>query len=87
MNYAIQSELNIYLLHALRIKVERREHKTIDAAIKVSDHGSHIAAHMIPVCPQDINKANGYLRILNGKTATAVALILFNVGTAALDGE
>ena len=35
MNYAIQSELNIYLLHALCIKVERREHKTIDAAIKV----------------------------------------------------
>lgn len=68
MNYAIQSELNIYLLHALRIKVERREHKSIDAAIK------------------DINRANGYLKILNGKTATAVALILFNVGTAALDG-
>ena len=48
MNYAIQSELNIYLLHALRIKIERREHKTIDAAIKVSKHGNHIAAHMIP---------------------------------------
>ena len=47
MNYAIQSELNIYLLHALRIKVERREHKTIDAAIKVSSHGNHIAAHMV----------------------------------------
>ena len=40
MNYAIQSELNIYLLHALRIKVERREHKTIDVAIKVSSHSN-----------------------------------------------
>ena len=39
------------------------------------------------ICPQDINRANGYLKILNGKTATAVALILFNVGTAALDGK
>ena len=47
MNYAIQSELNIYLLHALCIKVERREHKTIDAAIKVGSHGNQIATHMI----------------------------------------
>ena len=53
----------------------------------MSSHGNHIAAHMMPVCPQDINKANGYLKILNGKTATAVALILFNVGTATLNGE
>ena len=51
MNYAIQSELNIYLLHALRIKVERHEHKTIDAAIKVTSHGNHIAAHMIFCMP------------------------------------
>jgi len=36
INYAIQSELNIYLLSALQIKVERREHKSVDAAIKVS---------------------------------------------------
>lgn len=42
MNYAIQSELNIYLLHALRIKVERREHKSIDAAIKVSNRSNHM---------------------------------------------
>ena len=42
MNYAIQSELNIYLLHALRIKVERREHKSIDAAIKVSNCSNHV---------------------------------------------
>lgn len=46
MNYAIQSELNIYLLHALRIKVERREHKSIDAAIKVGNYSNRIA-HVI----------------------------------------
>ena len=51
MNYTIQSELNIYLLHALRIKVEQHENKTIDAAIKVSNHGNHIAAHMIFYMP------------------------------------
>ncbi|XP_065917761.1 uncharacterized protein [Dysidea avara] len=68
INYAIQSELNIYLLSALRIKVERREHKSLDDAVK------------------DINRANNYLKVLNGKTATAVALIMFNVATAALNG-
>lgn len=43
MNYAIQSELNIYLLQALRIKVEQREHKSIDAVIKVNHHNNHFA--------------------------------------------
>lgn len=38
INYAIQSELNVYLLHALQIKVERREHGSLDAAIKVSHY-------------------------------------------------
>jgi len=51
MNYAIQSELNIYLLHALRIKVAGREHKTIDAAIKVSNYSNHIAQVIYPHMP------------------------------------
>jgi len=42
MNYAIQSELNIYLLSALQIKVERREHKSLDTIIKVSSCVDHI---------------------------------------------
>lgn len=85
INYAIQSELNIYLLHALRIKVERREHKSLDAAIKVNTWCTLACSPTHPL--QDINKANAYLKVLNGKTATAVALIMFNLATAALDGK
>ena len=86
INYAIQSELNIYLLSALRIKVERREHKSLDDAVKVS-HYVDLLAVSSPTLLQDINRANNYLKVLNGKTATAVALIMFNVATAALNGK
>jgi len=63
MNYAAQSEMNIYLLRAIRQLVETKEYTEIDNAIK------------------DILECRQYLRVLNGKTATATALILFNLGS------
>ena len=48
MNYAIQSELNIYLLSALQIKVERREHKSLDTIIKVSSCVDHMWSQAPP---------------------------------------
>ena len=38
------------------------------------------------VCMQDIIECRKYLRVLNGKTATATALILFNLGSAGIVG-
>ena len=35
MNYAIQSELNISLLHSVRSKVKNKDYQTTDIAIKV----------------------------------------------------
>ena len=35
MNYAAQSELNIYLLRAIRMLVERKQYENMDMAIKV----------------------------------------------------
>ena len=38
-------------------------------------------------CAQDILECRQYLRVLNGKTATATALILFNLGSLGILGE
>ena len=36
MNYAVQSELNISLLHSICMKAKNRKYHSIDLAIKVS---------------------------------------------------
>ena len=36
---------------------------------------------------QDIMEIRNYLRVLNGKTAAATALILYNLGSAGVLGE
>lgn len=36
MNYVIQSELNISLLHSIGVKIEKGRYHSIDMAIKVS---------------------------------------------------
>ena len=35
---------------------------------------------------QDIGEAKKYLNLLNGKTAFSVALVIFNIGSAAIIG-
>ena len=37
MNYAAQSEMNIYLIRAVTVLVQRKEYPEIDAAIKVRE--------------------------------------------------
>lgn len=65
-NYAAQSEMNIYLLRAIRRLITQKEYEDMDGAIK------------------DILECRHYLRVLNGKTATATALILFNLGSSGI---
>lgn len=36
VNYAVQSEMNIYLLQSIKLKVLTRKYETTDEAIKVS---------------------------------------------------
>ena len=41
----------------------------------------------LPPSLQDIMEVRKYLRVLNGKTAAATALILYNLGSGAVLGE
>lgn len=68
VNYAAQSEMNIYLLDAIKKLVQDKGYpgNGLEASIK------------------DIIECRKYLRVLNGKTATATALILFNLGSAGI---
>ena len=63
MNYAAQSEMNIYLLRAIRHLVETKEYTEIDNAIKVVNYsklsccvptanlGSHNINDQLVLCP------------------------------------
>jgi len=125
VNYAAQSEMNIYLLSAIKKLVHDKGYGEdgLDASIKVCAHLStfllvlscegvtlylliffmhetlyqfwQCAAELIVHCAtlylhyhlQDIIECRKYLRVLNGKTATATALILFNLGSAGITGK
>ena len=39
------------------------------------------------LCSQDIMEIRNYLHVLNGKTAAATALILYNLGSAGVLGQ
>ena len=66
MNYAIQSEMNIYLLHAIAKLTKEKKYKHFDEAIK------------------DINEADTYVDVLNGKTAAGTSLVIFNLSISAI---
>lgn len=54
VNYAVQSEMNIYLLQSIKLKVLTRKYETTDEAIKVSAFVQcmhYVCTHMcMPAC-------------------------------------
>ena len=47
---------------------------------------AYFSPFLVFIC-QDIMEIRKYLRVLNGKTAAATALILYNLGSAGVLGE
>ncbi|KAL5500494.1 hypothetical protein EMCRGX_G012066 [Ephydatia muelleri] len=66
MNYAIQSEMNIYLLQAIAKLTKDKKYNSFDESIK------------------DINEADTYVHVLNGKTAAGTSLVIFNLSISAV---
>eukprot|EP00731_Ephydatia_muelleri_P011568 Em0006g462a len=66
MNYAIQSEMNIYLLQAIAKLTKDKKYNNFDESIK------------------DINEADTYVHVLNGKTAAGTSLVIFNLSISAV---
>lgn len=87
MNYAIQSEMNIYLLHAIAKLTKEKKYKHFDEAIKVRHDATSSLSVSIPHVTslvQDINEADTYVDVLNGKTAAGTSLVIFNLSISAI---
>ena len=50
VNYAVQSEMNIYLLQSIKLKVLTRKYETTDEAIKVSVLVQCVCCVCVRVC-------------------------------------
>ena len=99
INYAIQSELNVYLLKAISRLADNKMYGNLDEVYKV--HGDifalntgcfnycldHMMYHMMHHMMQDISNAECNLRVLNGKTATGASLVIFKLSISAVVGE
>ena len=92
LNYAVQSELLVWLLSSVTTLLYKNEYHNIDAAIKVhiaiNNSPSYSLPPLSPPPPsQDILECRRYLRTLNGRASTSVALIIFIVGNMGILGQ
>ena len=60
---------------------------SLSLSFSLSHTHTHTHTPSLPPSLQDIMEVRKYLRVLNGKTAAATALILYNLGSGAVLGE